>query len=100
MNSAAIQANCQEVASLLKTIAHPQRLMILCHLSQAEMSVSELQLKCALSQSQLSQFLKRMTEEGLLTSRRAGNFMYYRLSDPRTIKLIKSLNKIFCPPTN
>ncbi len=91
-----MKENCQEVASLLKTIAHPQRLMILCHLAQAEMSVSELQSECTISQSQVSQFLLRMTKQGLLTSRREGNFIYYRLSDPKTIKLMKSMNKIFC----
>ena len=91
MKHSPIIQNCEEVAALLKTISHPQRLMILCHLSQEELSVSELQSRCLISQSQLSQFLSRMTKEGLLTSKREGNFVYYRLSDPKTMKLMKSM---------
>jgi ArsR family transcriptional regulator, virulence genes transcriptional regulator len=65
VSSQQMKENCQEVATLLKAIAHPQRLMILCYLAQEELSVSELQSRCGISQSQISQFLIRMTKEGL-----------------------------------
>ncbi len=85
-----------EVSLTLKALAHPQRLLILCYLLEGEKSVSEISAKTELSQSQTSQFLIRMQKEGVLTSKKAGNFSMYALSDKKIRKLILSLDKIFC----
>lgn len=85
-----------EIADILKAFAHPQRLLILCHLMDGEKSVSEICEKSEISQSQTSQFLIRMQKEGLLKSRKVGNFSMYSISDKKIQKLILSLNKIFC----
>lgn len=87
--------NCNEVAELLKVLAHPQRLMILCHLLEGEKTVGELHELCELSQSYTSQFLNRMKREGLVSGTREGNFTAYKLADPKVAKLIKSLHTIF-----
>lgn len=89
--------NCEETARLLKSLAHPQRLLILCHLSQGEKTVGELEKLCGASQSAVSQFLNRMKSEGLVTSERTGQFIRYRILDARVLKLIQALHKIFCP---
>lgn len=91
-----MNARCHEVAVLLKSLAHPQRLMITCHLAQGEMTVSELQELCDISQSQLSQFLGRLAREGLVVSRREGQFSYYSIKEKRVLKLLSSMQKIFC----
>ena len=91
-----MQAKCEEVAGVMKAIAHPQRLMLMCHLSQGEKSVSELLALCDVSQSQLSQFLNRLQREKLLRVRREGSFSYYRIADKNMTKLIQSMQKIFC----
>lgn len=88
---------CESTALILKSLAHPQRLQLLCHLSQKERTVSELEQLCQASQSQLSQFLQRMKGEGLVNARRDGKFVYYAIADVRVFKLIQSLHKIFCP---
>lgn len=49
-----------------------------------------------LSQSQTSQFLKRMQNEGPLGSRREKNCSFYFIADPNVIKLLRSMQKIFC----
>lgn len=85
-----------EVAEVLKTLSHPQRLFILCLLMDGEKSVGEISEMSDLSQSQTSQFLVRMQKEGLLTSRKEGNFSMYQISDKKIQKLILSMNKIFC----
>jgi ArsR family transcriptional regulator len=90
--------NCEEAAALLKALSHPQRLQLLCHLSQKELTVGELEKLCGASQSAVSQFLARMKAEGLVTSERNGQFVSYRISDPRVLKLIQAMHKIFCPP--
>ncbi len=92
-----VSKNCVETSKLLKSLAHPQRLQILCHLSQKKLTVGELEKFCKASQSAVSQFLSRMKAEGLVTSERDGQFVYYRITDVRVLKLIRALHKIFCP---
>lgn len=92
-----LTAHCESTAKLLKSLAHPHRLQILCHLSQKEMTVGELETLCIASQSAISQFLARMKSEGLVSSARSGQFVHYRIEDKKVLKLIQSLHKIFCP---
>lgn len=91
-----MQDKCVEVSSLLKHFSHPQRLLILCYLSDGEKQVSDIQDVVGLSQSQTSQFLKRMQAEGLLGLRREKNFSFYFIQNKDVIKLLKSMQKIFC----
>lgn len=91
-----MQNKCVEVAGLLKHFSHPQRLLILCYLTDGEKQVSDIQDAVGLSQSQTSQFLKRMQAEGLLDVRRDRNFSFYFIAHPDVVKLLKSMQKIFC----
>jgi DNA-binding transcriptional ArsR family regulator len=96
MKAEMMENKCVDVAQMMKIIAHPQRLMILCHLSDSEKSVSELLEVIEISQSQLSQFLNRMHREKLLHMRKDGQFAYYSIDDKKVSKLIQSLQKIYC----
>jgi ArsR family transcriptional regulator len=87
---------CESASRLLKALAHPQRLQILCHLSNGEKTVTELEELCGASQSAVSQFLARMKAEQLIGSRRDERYMRYRIADPKVSGLIKALHKIFC----
>ena len=87
---------CESVAGLLKAIAHPQRLKILCSLSEGQKSVSELEAYCGASQSSVSQYLAKMKSEGLLSSRREAQQVFYKIHSPDLIKLMRSMQKIFC----
>ena len=58
-----LEQKASEVAEILKLLAHPKRLLILCKLSEGEVSVSDLEKFCNISQSQLSQFLAKMRQE-------------------------------------
>jgi ArsR family transcriptional regulator len=91
-----MESACQEVSDLLKALAHPQRLMIMGHLSQGPKTVSELTELCEASQSQLSQFLGRMKAEGLVASERQGKFQYYAVADQRLLQLMAVIQDIFC----
>lgn len=91
-----LRQRSEDVASLLKQLSHPQRLLILCSLAQGEKSVSEIEEVCEASQSAVSQFLKGMRLEGLIESRREGKLVYYKIVDKHVLQLIKSLYKIFC----
>ena len=96
MNMNLMQDKCVEVAGLLKHFSHPQRLLILCYLSDGEKQVSEIQEAVGLSQSQTSQFLKRMQAEGLLGLRREKNNSFYFLINSDVTRLLKAMHKIFC----
>lgn len=96
MNMELMQEKCFEVSSLLKHFSHPQRLLILCYLSDGEKQVSEIHEAVGLSQSQTSQFLKRMQNEGLLGLRREKNYSFYYVQNSDVIKLLKAMQKIFC----
>ena len=86
----------EEVAALLKQISHPQRLLILCSLSESEKSVSEIEAACGASQSAVSQFLKSMRQDDLISSRREGKKIYYKIIDKKALQLIRSIYQIFC----
>jgi DNA-binding transcriptional ArsR family regulator len=86
---------CARVAALLKSLAHPQRLFILCRLAKGESTVGVLREACGASQSLISQHLTRLRREGLVAARRDGNFVHYRIVDPRLSALIQTMEKTF-----
>ncbi len=91
-----ISQKCDDVSALLRILSHPQRLMIMGHLSHGAKTVSELQELCTISQSQISQFLSRLKLEGLLDSRREGRFQYYFIADKKIVRLIQAIQEIYC----
>jgi ArsR family transcriptional regulator, virulence genes transcriptional regulator len=87
--------NCVRVATILKSMAHPQRLFILCRLQQKECTVTELEELIESSQPQISQHLQRMRHEGLVDSRREGNFVYYSVRDDHVKVLLDALEDLY-----
>jgi ArsR family transcriptional regulator len=63
---------------------------------EKERSVNELTSFCGVSQSAMSQFLSRMRSEGVVTSRREHQFVYYRVADPKLAELLHALKDIYC----
>ena len=92
------QDNAARAAALLRLLGNERRLMILCQLADGELSVGEIQPRVGLSQSALSQHLALLREEGVVTTRRSGQTIYYRLADPAAARLIETLAELFCPP--
>lgn len=90
------QAN--RAATLLRALANPTRLMLLCSLVEGEHSVGELNERVPLSQSALSQHLARLREEKLVATRRESQTIYYRIADPMVLELIAPLHRRFCRP--
>lgn len=86
----------EEVSGVLKQLSHPTRLKVLCCLLQGEKTVTQLVEYADASQSWVSQFLSRMKLEGLVDSKKAGTFVYYRISDPKLKALIDAIYKVYC----
>ncbi|MBY6127698.1 metalloregulator ArsR/SmtB family transcription factor [Qipengyuania aquimaris] len=91
-----LQENAARATALLKSMANESRLLILCQLSQAEMSVGELAEVVPLSQSALSQHLSLLRREGLVKTRRSSQFVYYSLDSEDVQAVIGTLYEQFC----
>jgi ArsR family transcriptional regulator, virulence genes transcriptional regulator len=92
------QASAADAAKLLRALGNERRLMILCQLGDRERSVGELQPLVGLSQSALSQHLAVLRDEGVVATRREGQFVWYRIADPAAVRVVETLAEIFCPP--
>lgn len=93
---AEMQARAAEVALLLKTLAHPARLMLACSLAEGEFSVSELEERLGIHQPTLSQQLGVLREAGIVETRREAKQIFYRLTGEKAAQLITALYSIFC----
>ena len=91
-----MRERARSAVSLLKSISNENRLMILCHLSKGEMSVSELNERIDLSQSALSQHLAILRRDGLVSTRRESLTIYYSLISEEAARLIQFLYSEFC----
>jgi ArsR family transcriptional regulator len=88
--------NIKEASEAMKAMAHPLRLKILCLVGQNELMVHEIVGAVGTSQSNISQHLAVMRERGLLASRRDANKVYYRIDDPRIVRMIAMMREVFC----
>ncbi|MCQ8279261.1 sulfite-sensing transcriptional repressor BigR [Acetobacteraceae bacterium KSS8] len=93
-----MEAHAGEVATLLKTLAHPSRLVLACTLAQGEYSVGQLEEMLGIHQPNLSQQLGVLRDAGVVTTRRDSKQIFYRLTEEKAPELIKALYGIFCVP--
>ena len=70
-------------AEICKTLADPNRLILLHELREGERSVSQLIEMSGLPQSNVSRHLAVLRERSLVTTRREGTTIYYRLADEK-----------------
>ena len=88
----------EQIAGLLKTIAHPIRLKILCLLQEKEMSVGELREVVKTTNANVSQHLTILRNQGIISFRKDANFIYNRIADPKILELIGTMRQLFCQP--
>lgn len=89
-------AQATAAAAFLKALSHEGRLMILCHLSSGEKSVTELEQLLETRQAAVSQQLARLRLEGLVATRRDGKAIFYSIQDPRVLRTINLVYDMFC----
>lgn len=94
--SDAMARQADAAAALLKAVSHQGRLMILCHLSNGEKSVTEMEDLLGARQAAVSQQLARLRQDGLVTTRREGKAIYYSIADPRAARLMEVVYELFC----
>lgn len=94
----ALEARAEEVAALLASMANAKRLLVLCHLVKGECSVGDLAVVAGLNQSALSQHLGKMRLQGLVTTRREGQTIYYSLASREVRRVLETLYELYCAP--
>ena len=91
-----MQANAEQASSLLKSLANPARLLVLCALLDRAHTAGELEELVGLSQSALSQHLARLRKEKLVTTRRDGQKIFYSLDDNDVRCILEALHSVYC----
>jgi DNA-binding transcriptional ArsR family regulator len=88
--------NAKRASDFLKALSHESRLMILCILAEGEKSVSELEDILSLRQPTVSQQLARLRADGLVSTRRDGKAIYYKLASEEARVVIGAIYDVFC----
>ncbi len=81
----------EKMAKVLKTIAHPDRLSIIEILTDGEKNVTEIIERLGDSQSLTSQHLNQLTDKGILSRKRDGLYVYYKIANRDVLKILKCL---------
>lgn len=93
----AMNAQSEAASNLLKALANPQRLRILCLLIEGELTVGQLNEHIPLSQSALSQHLALLRDKELVSTRKLSQTVFYRVADGAVTQIIQTLHDIYCP---
>ena len=93
-----LSRSAEQACRLMKVLSNPDRLMLLCQLSQGEKNVGELEALVGITQPTLSQQLGVLREQGLVHTRREGKSIYYDIASPQALAVMQVLVEQFCPP--
>jgi DNA-binding transcriptional ArsR family regulator len=93
-----MKASAGKACQMMKVLSNPDRLMLLCQLSQGEKKVGELEDILGIVQPTLSQQLTVLREEALVTTRRDGKNIYYQIASPQALAVMTVLFEQFCGP--
>lgn len=96
MTAREMRKNAGAATQLLKTLAHEDRLLLLCQLSEQEMCVGDLEQVQDIRQPSLSQQLGVLRREGLVTTRREGKHIFYAVAPGPALQILQQLHSIYC----
>ena len=91
-----MEKNVETASQLLKAIASPTRLMLLCAMADGEKSVTELTDALGLRQATISQHLARLRQEGLVQTRREAQSVFYHIADQTADEIVQILYQRYC----
>lgn len=86
-----------EVSRIMRMLSNERRLMILCKLAEGEKSVTELTRELEVRQSNVSQQLALLRQDGLVKGRRDAQTVFYSLSDDKVRQIMELLYRLYCP---
>lgn len=91
-----LRSTATRACTLLRALAHEDRLVLLCALAQREHTVGELEQALGIVQPTLSQQLGVLRREGLVDTRRDGKYIHYRIASDDALALMQVLHARFC----
>ena len=91
-----IFAQAETATEMLKALANPQRLRILCLLIEGELTVGQINAQVPLSQSALSQHLAILRTKALVSTRKSAQTVFYRVADGPVQQIIQTLHDLYC----
>lgn len=86
----------ENTTEILKSIAHPIRMKILCYLMDGEKNVGEIEHEFGSTISNISQHLTILRKATIISRRKEANFMYYSLADTNISTLLETLKNLYC----
>ena len=92
----AMRTSAARTCNMLKKLSNPDRLMLLCQISQGECCVSDLEEALDIHQPTLSQQLGVLRNEGLVSTRRDGKRIYYSVASKEALAVMQVLYEQFC----
>ena len=93
-----MKTSAGKACQMMKVLSNPDRLLLLCQLSQGEKRVGELEEILGIVQPTLSQQLTVLRDEELVTTRRDGKSIYYQIASPQALAVMNVLFDQFCGP--
>jgi len=96
LNLKKMRTSADKACTLMKVLSNQDRMMILCHISQGECCVSDLENELEILQPTLSQQLTVLRKEKLVKTRRQGKQIYYALGSSDALAMIELLYERFC----
>jgi DNA-binding transcriptional ArsR family regulator len=91
-----MQTSAKKACALLKALANPDRLLLMCQLSQGELCVSDLEEQLGIRQPTLSQQLGVLRDNALVETRREGKSIFYSIASKEAIAVMSVLYDQFC----
>lgn len=79
----------EDAAGLFRALGDPARLRLVCRLARAEACVSELAVELDEGLSTISQRLRLLRAERIVTRRREGKHVFYALADHHVVTVIR-----------
>ena len=93
-----LQRSARRAAPLLKAMANPARLVIVCQLAEGERSVGQIADAVGLSQSGISQHLAVLRREHIVATRRDKQTVFYSIASSDVMAIMTTLHRVFCKP--
>ncbi len=84
----------EQYSLMCRTITNPVRLKIIELIGTGKKSVGELQESLGVSMSNLSNHLGALYKLGILSREKKGNFVYYSLTEPQLLDVLKMMRKV------
>jgi DNA-binding transcriptional ArsR family regulator len=92
-----LRGAADDAVAALKLLANRERLLLLCQIAKGRSCVSDLEAELDIRQPTLSQQLGVLRRDGVVDTEREGKNIYYSIRDPRTLEILETLYRIYCP---